>query len=249
MKKTLLALLLSAPLLLAACGETTPSVSSSKEEEKTSEASKGIKYTATIKQSNGEAMSGVKAQWCIGDTCLNPVACDANGYAEMYSDKTGPFNVHAMEYDEAKFAYNPYAYIATPENPDVTIVMTDVEYGDQSLTTNTEDTALAVKDAAYRITLNQDEVYYISLSTTSVAHYSIESWQNDINTAMKIEYTGTKDGMAKDCTTSENNNFKYEFDSEADSQEYTFKITLIKNPYKKTTKESSYTFPFAVVKK
>ncbi len=236
MKKTLLALLLSAPLLLVACGET-------------SETPKGIKYTATIKQSNGEALTGVKAQWCIGSTCLNPVSCDSNGYAEMYDEQTGPFNVHVMGYEETKFAYNPYAYTATSENPDVTIVMTDVEYGEQPLTTNTEETALAVEDAAYMITLKQDEVYYISLSTTSVAHYSIESWQNDLNTAMKIEYTGSKDGMAKDCATAENNNFKYEFDSEASNQEYTFKITLTQNPYKKATKESSYTFPFAVVKK
>lgn len=253
MKKSSILLML-APLMLVACGggDTKPEPTTSDD---TSVAPTGYKYTATIKNSLGNAIEGMKAQWCDMDTgiCLTPVACDENGYAEIYTENQANYYVHAMSFNKKELTYNPYGHVATPANPDVEITMTEVYLDETDNADCSESNPLQMVDGAYRASLKQDEKFYCVYNTSIKSTLSFESWQGDTNVELKVECTRAyEDGQPMadfkaNGVTDENGNFKYEFETSGKEQSFSFTITLVKNPYNATG--SAYAFPFAMVKK
>ncbi len=250
MKKSLLGLLMAAPLMLAACGGGNTPVEPVSSEEG-SVAPSGYKYTATFKENSGFALTGVKAQWCdtTSGICKTPVEVNDKGYAEAYFEELSNYYVHVVGYNTAEWAFNPYAHIATPENRDVEIKMTYVALGDVEHTANTYMTCLqTISDVAYNITLSQDESFYLVFNNTGEQSYSIESWQSDANAAMKVEQiNGYDETVIGEGVEAENGNFKYEFShNTTDRVSSYFKITLTNNPYRSG---KPYTFPFSIVEK
>ena len=186
-------------------------------------------YSVKVVYPNGNPVSGgVTVQWCTGETCLLPVAVNANGTA--YNDlEDVNYYIHIDNLPKG-YTYDPNAYTTNKNNKKVVIELVQLNATSGE---GTSSNPIVVTEGAFTVSYEgagKANMKYYTFTPATSGTYSIKSLAMDKLALNAIDpyigFLGTETDMSKidvsgNLDSKVNINFNHTFTAEANVT-YTF---------------------------